>query len=396
MFNNFWEDFQVAKNAKVGPFVLRNRPELSKIISFDSAIDLFRKVLSLNDVSVNVDGNYAAKPSLPNYEITKTNFKSYISDSVSLNQGSVITFTKDYCLEYSSEIAKGVSEFMSGYISSFGVPSNGTNAVFITGKYKETWIGLHNDYCDTFLIPVVGSKRFLFWEPHYFDEKVDMSHPNAMNGYCIGKYDVSEIQKDAIEISLSEGDILYIPHGWWHYNLLERPEVTVTLSLGVFNKPESAFSSSVYMNMDKSDRKVRVFPPPSGIITKDYIADLGNLYKSNEVLISNSEIIDILLKSSSNSLILGSGSSCMADSPSSKVLSYNKDYPLYMLKLSGSSCLLFSRGEAQMFKFSFDLEELFRKIVLGRDIDKKSFFDQDCASECCDLINWLVGVGAFK
>lgn len=84
----------------------------------------------------------------------------------------------------------------------------------------------HWDTRDIFAIQIVGRKRWIIYEPT-FDEPLFTQQSKDLEE----KYPHS--QEPFMDFVLEEGDILYLPKGWWH-NPLPLGEPTFHLSIGTF------------------------------------------------------------------------------------------------------------------------------------------------------------------
>lgn len=230
-----WKEIRKrTKNFTVPAVIPSSIIKTNSIFEFGDIIELANKIYASGNYALNIDGSYiVGGGKLPNRRITKKNYVDYFIQAASLNNGNSITLTRDYCLSYSRSISTSTKNFIQGYINYNGVPISGVNAVFISGKYKSTWIGLHNDFCETFLFTIKGKKNMKVWPPEYFN-KISQSFNPVLNGICIGHCDISKYEKDSITFEIEEGELFFIPANWWHYNILPEEQVTFTISLGIF------------------------------------------------------------------------------------------------------------------------------------------------------------------
>jgi hypothetical protein len=231
---SFWDRFVSLSNNKSQPVVIENGALIEPLLTLQDVFQLARNVVESGDLTVNADGKMLDQPTVPAFPEHFGGFEQFVRDFAALNDAEGITFTRDYCLKHSSTVATKLRAFTHGYIERYGMPYPGANAVFIGGRYRSTWIGLHNDSCDTFLFALYGRKRMMIWPPAYFDSMA-LEKKSALNGVCFGHIDVSPYADDAVIYEVAAGEIFFIPAGWWHYNKLEELETTLTLSVGMFS-----------------------------------------------------------------------------------------------------------------------------------------------------------------
>ena len=389
VIDDYWKSFDSQYDAETSPVLVKQNSVESKIFSKRLGFDLLLSIIASKSGSINVDGNYVSKPKFPAYQNKEIFFDDFIDDLLHLNGGKTITLTKDYCLSYSQEFQDIVRHFSHNYFKRFGIPSSAVNAVFITGKYKETWIGLHNDYCESFLIPVIGKKKMLIWEPSYFDNAMKKQGSNAMNGYCIGQCDIKSFIGDAIVFDVFPGDVLYIPKNWWHYNLLEEAEKTITISLGFFDKKNSCYQSGIH-NKDKL-----IIPPPSpGIIPKKG----ANCFWSAPNIESwgHDRIIEMLLKSSCSGVVASKSNTIMnSEKFIDKTYTTKSDCPIYILPMSEGAGVLIAMGDIMLIS-QFKNASLFVEfLILEKKIRWKDIKNFE-SLEIEEIFTWLVRMNAMK
>ncbi|MDN3610449.1 cupin domain-containing protein [Vibrio ostreicida] len=208
--------------------------EIPEVFNQDELFGILKGMIESGDMSVNCDGALVSEgiqlPTIPN---SVERYVEFLEGFKALNHCKHMTFTRDGCQRFDPSILSAAYHFLSPYIKAKGVPSKGINAVFIGGDYQETWIGLHNDYCQTFLFPVLGKKKMYMWHPDYFSNIEELMY-EGFNGTCLGKINITQYKKDALIFDMEAGDLLYIPPHWWHYNLLDQSQPTITISLGLF------------------------------------------------------------------------------------------------------------------------------------------------------------------
>ena len=119
--------------------------------------------------------------------------------------------------------------FNKEWINTFGIPSNGIDVYTFIGKYEITPFGIHKDKEHTFLYHLgPGVKKAWLWDPSLCDiEPVITSN----------SFNLADTLSYAHAITLSPGDILFIPQNWYH--VLENPEFSVTLGVAPYEKKRS-------------------------------------------------------------------------------------------------------------------------------------------------------------
>ncbi|WLG55684.1 cupin-like domain-containing protein [Pseudomonas extremorientalis] len=345
----FWERFVSLSQDKSLPVVMGQDVLSEPLMNLEDVFELARNVVESGDMTVNADGQMLKQPAVPGFPQAFDGFEQFVRDFAALNNAEGITFTRDYCLKHSSTVATRLRAFTHGYIERYGMPYPGANAVFIGGRYRSTWIGLHNDSCDTFLFPLYGRKRMMIWPPAYFDEMA-LEKKSALNGVCFGHIDVSPYVGDATIYEVEAGEIFFIPAGWWHYNKLEALETTLTVSVGMFshgtaqgfceNPIKAAIASSA-----GSAQTGAIPPVPGGVF--DSLADVElpvQVARFVDTIRDNSKI-QMLLKLSANGIIRDRavGRSAVVDWSQARFQA-RADSPLYLLALNEQAGLLFAAG----------------------------------------------------
>lgn len=346
---SFWDQFVSLSNNKSQPVVIENGALIEPLLTLQDVFQLARNVVESGDLTVNADGKMLDQPALPAFPEHFEGFEQFVREFAALNDAEGITFTRDYCLKHSSTVATKLRAFTHGYIERYGMPYPGANAVFIGGRYRSTWIGLHNDSCDTFLFPLYGRKRMMIWPPAYFDSMA-LEKKSALNGVCFGHIDVSPYADDAVVYEVAAGEIFFIPSGWWHYNKLEELETTLTLSVGMFShgtaqgfceNPIKASMASKAGNASMGAIKQR----PSMVFESLAEVELPvQAVRFIDTIRDNSKI-QMLLKLSANGIIRDR----TLDRPDTLywpdlIVGARLDSPLFLLALDEETGLLFAGG----------------------------------------------------
>lgn len=345
----FWEHFVSLSQDKTQPVVIEQGALIEPLLSLEDVFELARNVVESGDMTVNADGQMLKQPSVPGFPQAFDGFEQFVRDFAALNDAEGITFTRDYCLKHSSTVAKKLRAFTHGYIERYGMPYPGANAVFIGGRYRSTWIGLHNDSCDTFLLPLYGRKRMMIWPPAYFDEMA-LERKSALNGVCFGHIDVSPYAADATIYEVEAGEIFFIPAGWWHYNKLEALETTLTVSVGMFSHGtaqgfcENPIKAAMASNA-ASAQTGAIAPVPAGVFESLTEVELPAPVAQFIDTIRDNSKIQMLLKLSANGIIRDRALGRSADVDFSQTaIQARADSPLYLLVLNEQAGLLFAAG----------------------------------------------------
>lgn len=393
----FWDEF-FARAGYGAPAVFRSAG-VAHDFSLADGLQLADAIALAGDMAVNVNGKLCLNPRLPSRLVPSADLDEYIGQLAQMNDGAAVTFTRDYCLRYSSKLSRKCGAFFSDYVERAGIGLPGFNAVFIAGKYKETWIGLHNDFCDTFLIPLRGRKRMYLWPPDYFSSP-EMPDVLGMNGVCLGRIDVTAFLPDATLLEVDEGDLLFIPAKWWHYNLLDAEETTVTLSFGAFANETVAQSLSRAVNTVVSELSNEVndrfIPPPViGIATLDDVP-LPAHWQSFLTRLRCDLAARILRISSSRGIVAPA-----VDPPKGIELRSTTrvipipNLPVYLVTLVAEHGVVFANGQVRQLRWSHTSRALVDRISSGKEFTLHNICpvreDKDALAE---LVAWLAAVGA--
>lgn len=346
---SFWEDFVRLSYNKSRPVVMQQSTLVGPNFTLDEVFRLARNIVKSQDMTVNADGEMLKQPVVPEFPVDFEGFEAFVRCFAAQNNARGITFTRDYCLKYSSTVSAKLRAFADGYTKRYGVPYPGGNAVFIGGRYSSTWIGLHNDSCDTFLFPVYGRKRMMIWPPDYF-KSMALEKKSALNGVCFGHIDISSYAADAIVYEVAAGEIFFIPAGWWHYNKLEELETTLTVSVGMFSHgtAKSFCENPIKASMASAAGEAQLsamnhFP---GTVFGS-LAEVQLPHKVVELIesIKDNSKIQMLLKLSANGVIRNRNFDHRAPLhwPNTRVRG-RPDSPLYLLALSSTEGILFAGG----------------------------------------------------
>ncbi|WP_330276045.1 cupin-like domain-containing protein [Lentzea sp. NBC_00516] len=364
----FWERVLEQTGGGTTPAIIDLTGLDHPVLTAEDLLEVAGGILRAGDVAVNGDGVQLTDPVLPDWQPTTIDeFERFVRALGEANGAEAITFTRDYCLKYSTEVAMKVRAFISAYVSRMGLPTPGVNAVFIAGRYRETWIGLHNDFCRTFLIPVHGRKQIMLWEPSYFENMVLDKKP-ALNGVCFGHIDVDQYAADAVTLTVGPGQMLFIPEKWWHYNKFSELESTLGLSVGVFSNgtPGGAVSSAVNAaltlpaltgEIDSAQRR------PAGVVTLGEV-DLSNQLTAALDAVRDTMKVQSLAWSTANGVIGGGGAFRPAvDITDSLRLRGRADAPVILLDVEDGTGLLFVLGRMEKVTLTPGVRELVEQLA---------------------------------
>ncbi|MEY2233074.1 cupin-like domain-containing protein [Streptomyces sp. BF23-19] len=399
----FWDEIMAATDGGAKPAVISLGELQGKIFPVTDILDLAAAVFQDGDVSVNADGSMLTEPKYSGrVPSTVADFEQFILETAAANDAESIILSKSYCLKYSDRVAMMARSFISGYVERLGIPDPGINAVLIAGHYKETWIGLHNDFCSTFLNPVYGRKKVMMWPPEYFDE-VGLEKTLAVGGYRFGRVDVDPYAKDAVTFSVEPGEFLFIPANWWHYNRLPGRETSLALSLGIFADGTVRENSKRALSVAlESDLGKQTLEPWNGI-SAGTIDSLESIELPNQLeglmgAIRENLLIQMLARSSARGVIAG-GSAFRDARPiaSDSILQGRSDAPVILLKQDDGSGLLFALGAIIKIRSAAQVEKFVSQLATGKPFNiLKTAGPGEAAKAAEELSSWLYVRGGVE
>lgn len=399
---SFWEYFSKASNDRAAPLILDKKLLKEQLLTVEDGFLIAKNIIRSRDVTVNADGKMLESASIPPFPASFSGFEQFVRDFAKLNNAEGITFTRDYCLKHSSEAAMKLRSFTHGYIEHYGMPSPGANAVFIGGRYRSTWIGLHNDSCDTFLFPLYGKKRMMIWPPEYFDEMA-LQKKSALNGVCFGHVDITPYAKDATVYEVFPGEIFFIPAGWWHYNKLDELETTLTLSVGMFSHGSVGGFCENPLKAALESRAAHtplgtVPTLPSGVFKS--LSDIklpSNITPLLDSIRDNCKV-QMLLKISANGVIRnGVMTRATPLIGAQTVLSGRYDSPLFLVASETGSGLLFGGGCMVTIDHWNTVQPLISLANSGNTFNVANAIQTaEASDEIIKIIQWLYVRGAIN
>ncbi|MFD7229424.1 cupin-like domain-containing protein [Streptomyces sp. NPDC059881] len=369
---DFWEHALQATADCTRPAVLQVPAPSGRLFRMEDVLELGANIINAGDVSVNVDGTLIKNPVLPGTPPTNVaEFERYLADLAAQNRAQAVTYTRDYCLRHSDRVAMTTRSFISGFVDRRGIPAPGINVVYIAGHYQETWIGLHNDWCNTFLVPVHGRKKIMLWEPDYFAD-TGLEEKAAFNGICFGHIDVTPYATDALVLEAKPGEILFIPENWWHYNQLPAPETSLALSIGVFSNgtPAAAVQPAIKaaLQLPQFNQRAESQPRlPGGVLTSLTDVELPTHAEALLQAIRDSFTVHQLARSTSSGVIGGGG--VLREAPeltADSMLCGRPDSPVILLQTGDGTGLLFALGAMSRQSDAAHVTRLVEHLANGR------------------------------
>jgi hypothetical protein len=398
-FDDFWADFERQTVGGTRPTVLDATYFPEPLFIPEDGITLSQALFATGDLSINVGGRLREDAHLLPPPTSIDEYPDFVNRLAAVNGSETITFTRDYCLRHSPRLANRIRSFVHKYVCQRGIPFPGVNGVFIGGKYRATWIGLHNDFCDTFLIPALGRKRMLLWPPPYFRD-APLLKEASFNGVCYGHLDLDPYRGSAQILPVQPGQILFIPAQWWHYNDLPSPELTMTLSIGVFNNArpidlvQRAISASMELESSHEQHEASS-AVRRGLISSD-LAEVGVNLDADRIFERARHLLRLqaLLASSSNGVL---GCAQWRSAPRDLMtapLKGREDSPLYLVSGEGS-CLLVACGAARRFQCTSTLQKLVVSInsLTAFVLEEIVSQDRPDAEVVLAAVSWLYELG---
>ena len=107
-----------------------------------------------------------------------------------------------------------------------GTPTSGNAYMSFTGAGS---FGKHWDTHDVFVIQLIGRKRWRLYSPTFPLPLTYQTHDRSGH---------SCPEEPTIELVLEEGDVMYIPRGWWHH--------VIPMDVGSFHLSVGSYPSSLF------------------------------------------------------------------------------------------------------------------------------------------------------
>ncbi|MDO4682881.1 MAG: cupin domain-containing protein [Lautropia sp.] len=132
-----------------------------------------------------------------------------------LRDGATLVYNRIKNEPIFDQIAKEISTFTRSQVITSGYLAFGKRP-----SYKSHW-----DTRDVFAVQLMGKKRWVIKEPNF---------PNPIYTQQ-NKFlkDIKEPNEVYMDVTIEQGDVLYVPRGWWH-NPIPTGENTFHLAVGTF------------------------------------------------------------------------------------------------------------------------------------------------------------------
>ncbi|PHM27391.1 JmjC domain-containing protein [Xenorhabdus innexi] len=205
---------------------------------FEKKPHVFKKSYDSTFISRNEIENIYNRSDLASFEglklmyngiLDKDEYLEYYDDLGKTRYRYINSRLYDYLNAGATLVANGIInepkiDYLAKYCSSF-TDSHAFSSLYLAYGEKSSFKP-HWDSRDIFVIQLTGKKRWVIYEPSfknptYLHQSKDIEHIYPCP---------SEPYDDFI---LEEGDVLYLPRGWWH-NPLPVGEETIHLSVGIF------------------------------------------------------------------------------------------------------------------------------------------------------------------
>ena len=132
-----------------------------------------------------------------------------------MRNGATLVYNRIRNEPFVTNIAREIANFAQAQVIVSGYAAFSDKA-----SYKCHW-----DTRDVFAVQVKGRKRWILKEPN-FERPLYMQQNKYMP-------DIPEPEEVYLDVILEEGDVLYVPRGWWH-NPIPLGEETFHLAVGTF------------------------------------------------------------------------------------------------------------------------------------------------------------------
>ncbi|MGO4002453.1 JmjC domain-containing protein [Pseudomonas fluorescens] len=216
-FNITKDDF-FKKHQEISPVIIKNAVP-KNFITWKDANEIFHySDASSEDLKLLLNGLIPKSQYVEKYLEVGTVYHRLIKPIIYeyLKKGATLVANKIKHSEKANQLSRQISLFTERQVVS--------SAYVALGNIEST--PCHWDTRDVFAIQLIGRKKWTLYEPSmdspvFTQQSKDYKdlHPCPTNPH--------------MEIILDEGDILYIPRGWWH-NPVPLGEPTFHLSVGTF------------------------------------------------------------------------------------------------------------------------------------------------------------------
>ncbi|MDC5255913.1 cupin domain-containing protein, partial [Acinetobacter baumannii] len=255
-YSHFKENYQEKK-----PFVFKKSIKHNNVSWNDINEIINRCDASSNDFRVSfADGNVPKEKYIQTYynigvlhkKIIKSKFYEFLKNGATVVANNI--FDEPKFNDFAKEIAQytGRQTITSAYIA-FGNKDS----------YRAHW-----DSRDVFAVQLVGRKRWIIYKP-------SLELPLYMQQSKDFEADYPCPEEVFMDVILEEGDILYIPRGWWH-NPSPLGEPTVHLAIGTFPAFAIDFMTWIFKKLPENYS--------ARIALEDYHSDKEELKRLSEYI----------------------------------------------------------------------------------------------------------------
>jgi len=146
--------------------------------------------------------------------------------------------------------------------SSFKVPGSNLDLDIFFGDYSRSFGGIHRDGAN--LTFVYSNKQMHFWEFDVLEEEANKlsKGTNVGSAKSSGSFFFPEeqqdalfkrIEKDALVLNLTKGDLIYWPTHKWHVAINKSNEVNLTLNIAMYKSDKKQVIDSLLSGLSQID-----------------------------------------------------------------------------------------------------------------------------------------------
>ena len=147
-----------------------------------------------------------------------------------------------------------------GAVFAQDMPAGGCSLEIFTGRYRQSFFGLHKDDQDVVTFVLEGTKIFYVWPFEVFSALAAGLQPLGNHG--LPDVDWRQHLDLALRLEARPGDIVYWPAEAWHIAAADDPDLlTTTLGLGFFRGGNPAQLCADAMTAALADGDIPELPP---------------------------------------------------------------------------------------------------------------------------------------
>lgn len=191
-----------------------------------------------------------------------------------VNDGATIILNRIECVCTKSRL-------ICAAISRFTGEAAIGNAYFANGKDES--FGFHWDSHDVFAVQLKGKKRWLLKEPTFELPPKEIKSRDFR--------DAIANDPNHLDVEISEGDVLYIPRGWWH-TAIPSDSPTLHIAVGIHTEKYHEVISKILNQRIQSDPRFRKTAQTNHLdrsLLAELLESLGDA-DANEKIIASLEI----------------------------------------------------------------------------------------------------------